>query len=1764
MPDSTAPTESKALRLARYLRGFVGLNTTTVRHIEKYESVLWFGEMPQETDCRSPAWIDECEPGEPWLEVRRQHFPKSPSPPGVILPWVSEQALLKASEVMPPLNDVAWFPDESAEIGPDEEPPLVQHHLRDHPEVSRAYEQFRPKWEAWSSEYRRREHIQNVYAELFRFHTQLRKQSEIVEVVFGLGLLDWSCPAKNKAIAVRRHVVTAQVDLTFNPGQGIIRLECPADGAQLHIEDDMLEAEHRPDRDYYASVGEQLVEIGDCIWDRSLLFSALKSWAGALHPDSQWSPELSPERARNNMPHITFAPALILRKRSQRGMVRIYDLLIEKLNSEADKVPSGWGGLVEDGDDRDDDNSWSQTEEDKGASDLDAGTVYFPLLANREQRKIVEAIEQRRGVLVQGPPGTGKTHTIANLVCHLLAKGKRVLITAETARALQVLKKQLPPEIQPLCVSLLGQGGDAFAELNACVQAITTKYASWSPGAYTDRIKAVDHELDEARRELARVDSELRGLRKDETCPHVLLDGVYQGTASTIAQRVTEERERFGWLQIPNEALEHPPLNNEQATNWLRICRSYSEEDIAEAKLQIVPSEDLPEPTVFASAVHAEKESHTEMDQFAEICSHPAYAPIMACSNHERDALKREFQEIEKVRKEINRAQKTWTSKVAGATLSGQDAIWTQLWRDTKQLLESIEENRTLLGTAAISLPVERERSIVRAHLQQAQEHLDSGGKWTRFVLFTPKAIKACSYLRDEIMVDGQGASTSEQLALAAAYLDMEQALDDLSAKWTVLGGLPDVTDMQLRYAAVKEMGISLAGTLNWARRCVKCARQMAEMSKPIPEPAWLDGECREWLDILNATSTEERYRHARAKVESPLGTLRATATLHDCHPVLSELASAVRERDIPRYSKSIEDLQNIEKTRCDQTTRTEAEKLLEACVPGLIDTVHASTSDTEWDDRLGTLIESWHWAYADNWLRKRTDIAFQQKLCQQHHDIERKIAQYLAEAAALRAWTYFFERLSFRAAAALKGWREAVKALGKGTGRSARVERIRREVRTYMEECRKAIPVWIMPRFLVAEMVEEPAPGLYDVVIVDEASQLGIESLFLFYIAKKMVVVGDAQQISPYGIGIRDEDIAGLQEHYLRGIPHRVALSAQSSLYGNADIRFGQKIVLREHFRCMPEIIQFSNDLCYASNGTPLDPLRTYSANRLQPIVTRHVPDGYRTGSKQNALNEPEADAVVAQILACIDDSRYADKSMGVVSLQGKAQAKLIERKLLQVLEPEIIEERRIICGDAYAFQGDERNVMFMSMVAAANMRIGTLSNDSACQRFNVATSRAQDQLWLFHSATLDILSDRCMRHRLLSYMLNPGRAIEESSIEAERAKCESQLERDMFDAIVARKFHIRTQVVVGDPTNHRYRIDLVVEGMKGRLAVECDGDQWHGPDRYEQDMARQRDLERAGWQFVRIRGGDFYRDNDEALKPLWKELDRLGIRPGGIDKSAAAPPAPMPQGISGDTETNSDTQQNTLSDDDGDPVESKLSTTQPWSLKDGPAPQPKLWGRDTEGGQSSDLPVESQSEAAIGKSADHKRSETGEAVSDEAESVSFPDPRTGKPWEVEAGLKQVLSEHGPLPCHYAYRLYIRQAGFRKVSKRVEEVLSRCMKSIATRGEIKLANEYGNSELRDKIASLVGAAPVRLRPRGARNIEDIPPSELAEAMRTLEATGEIAGQDEEEVFRKTLDYFNLKRLTKKTREILMVALEIYTNKDALLPENGSTLNENL
>jgi very-short-patch-repair endonuclease len=1480
MADATQPSESKALRLARYLREIVSLRATTVYDVNTYESVLWFGDIPQEPECQSPAWHSgehgDSWPGDTWLVAHKQQFPQQPAPPEIVLPWIDHQALSSAGAQMPALRPTPLDPD-----GRGEEPRLVERPLEEHPEVIAAYERYRPAWESWSQEYRRLSRIQAVYAELFRIHTQLQKQGEILELVLGFGLLAWRPPGDSPSIL--RHMVTARVDLHFDPATGTIRLDCGVDGAQLKIEDDMLDAKLRPAPGHHAAVTEQLSAIGDDVWNRKLV-SALKSWAGALHPDSEWSSDLKMTAAGDDKPVVTLAPALILRKRAQAGMVRVYDALIEQLRADPEGgAPRGWLDLVGDP---------GQDRPEPPAAAAPPPEIYFPLPANREQRRIVEAIDRHRGVVVQGPPGTGKSHTIANLVCHLLASGKRLLITAETGRALKVVKEKLPEEIRPLCVSLLGEGSDALAELNSVVQGITTRFAAWHDGAYDERMADVDREIDARRQLLGRIDSELRRLREEETLSHVVAGGTYSGSASRIAEQVAAGRERFGWLQLPHRAealADDPPVSGDDMVTWLGIRRTYDSDAIAATKLRVVGSNQLPAPGEFAAAVAAENEAIAAFDHVAAAGTHPAYAAIAALTADDRHALADKLRQLKASRETLQRFGDSRLHDALRNALDGRQAGWQALLDASRQAVGEIDQLVQRLGPHTVSLPETWDLKQVRMDVVSVYRHLREGGRWVEFGLYTPKAVKGRGYLRGAIKVDGVVADTPERFRIVCDYIDLMLSLRSLDLAWSDHGGLPSGAQLRVRTAAIKEHVNFFAGALAYAQTCVHVGRILGTTTPPIPIPDWLNGEADAFLDLISAAAFEDAQRAATQRVTACLRPLKSARDLHGMHPIIAAMVLAVERRDIAAYSHAHQHVQRLEEARRNLELASLTEARFGPAIPGLADAVAATLADPVWDSRLAGWERAWHWALAERWLARRSDETYREELWQRHRETDEEIRRLLAEAASLRAWTHFCQRLSPQEAAALRAWRDAVLSMGKGTDRAAR-EQLRQQARHYIERCRDAIPVWIMPRYLVAEIIDL-APERYDHVIVDEASQLGVDSLFLFFIAKKMIVVGDDQQISPHGTEIAEQAIADMQHGYLRGIPFHNAFSAHSNLYGNAKIRFEQNVVLREHFRCMPEIIQFSDDLCYAVNGTPLDPLRMYPPDRLQPLVVRHVAGNCR-GDGEDATNEQEADAVVAQVMSCIADPRYADRSMGVISLQGEAQARLIEHKLLQSLEPEMFVRRRLMCGDAYAFQGDERHIVFLSMVAAPGEGpIAALSTEQARQRFNVAASRAQDQLFLFSSMTLEDLSPACVRHRLLNYMLNPGRPAARET----RRRFESQFERDVFQMIADRGFQVRTQVCVGDPATHRYRIDLVVEGMQGRLAVECEGDVWQGPERYDVDVARQRDLERAGWAFVRLRGGEFYRDRDSATEPLWSALDRLGIRPGGIDDDAEEPPAPL-----------------------------------------------------------------------------------------------------------------------------------------------------------------------------------------------------------------------------------------------------------------------------
>jgi very-short-patch-repair endonuclease len=424
------------------------------------------------------------------------------------------------------------------------------------------------------------------------------------------------------------------------------------------------------------------------------------------------------------------------------------------------------------------------------------------------------------------------------------------------------------------------------------------------------------------------------------------------------------------------------------------------------------------------------------------------------------------------------------------------------------------------------------------------------------------------------------------------------------------------------------------------------------------------------------------------------------------------------------------------------------------------------------------------------------------------------------------------------------------------------------------MAEAVSAVPVWIMS---IDRALEQFAAGepIFDVVVVDEASQADLFALPALTLARRAVVVGDDQQIGPQLVGVPVDKVNALIATHLREVPSAPHFDTESSLYDHAVRRSPERILLTEHFRCVPSIIAFSSDTYYDGR---IQPLRADRPAGLGPAVTAvHVPEGRRVVLPEyGEVNVAEAEALLARVLAIVADPSYGNRTLGVVSLLSTSgQAEYLHHRLREELGAEELERRALRVGDPYTFQGDERDVVLIStVVSAADGTLGAFTKRDFHRRINVAASRARDQMWLFHSVTPADLHADDARALLLAYAQRPRQFDEPAGPPEER--CEDDFQRAVLRRLTTRGLRPVPQFRIGG-----YRIDFLVTAPGGRrLAIECDADRYGGAEAFARALRRQAVLERVGnCTFVRVRASRFARDPEAALAPVWQRAEELGL---------------------------------------------------------------------------------------------------------------------------------------------------------------------------------------------------------------------------------------------------------------------------------------------
>ncbi len=803
-----------------------------------------------------------------------------------------------------------------------------------------------------------------------------------------------------------------------------------------------------------------------------------------------------------------------------------------------------------------------------------------------------------------------------------------------------------------------------------------------------------------------------------------------------------------------------------------------------------------------------------------------------------------------------------WLRDAVRDIVTGSVAPWRELLRATIVAISSAESVAAVADDTEIALPDRIDARRLRDDARELLRHVKAGGRlgWGPF---RTKLVKERLYVLNAVTVNGRACSAAEHFSTLADALEARIACESAWRFWAgrhkTVGG-----PYRLQLATLKSLRDLLISALSIEERVDKC-RETLKQCPSVGEPTWTDesyiacviSSCRLAVARICSKLASEQIHGLERSVHEIACTTGA-------HPITTDLLTAIHDRNIAEFSRCAHAISRLEAQRQQVMDADERMLELQRVVPHLANGMRRTAGDTHWDERLRHISDVWHWSQARDWvdeyIRKEDAPALEMRVKQ----IDLTTNDALAMLASLRAWSFCFSRMEENHQRHMAAWQQSMRKLGKGTGKHA--WRHRQDAQEHLNLCREAVPAWVMPLHRVWDAVD-PAPGMFDVIIVDEASQCGLEALPLFYLGKKVLIVGDDKQISPEAVGIDRDVVTKLSQQFLADFEFRSTFGVESSLFDQG----------------------FSNDLCYSD--TPLIPLRQYGTDRLPPLEHVFVEGGHREGSNSRAINRLEAEAIVERIYDMCNDDRYVNKTMGVVVLQGEAQAQLIESQLLEQLGAEEMEQRRLVCGNPYSFQGDERDLMFLSLVAAPNMPIGPLSKPSDERRFNVAASRARDMMILFHSVECNDLSVHDLRRTLLEFFQN---TTPQHVAGIEREELERHAEQDnrgvvraphpfesWFEVDVALELLRKQYVVLPQFEVASKHIDLVVEGGRARLAIECDGDYWHGVDRYADDMQRQRQLERCGWEFFRVRESAFYVDKGHALSPLWRMLEERGIHP-------------------------------------------------------------------------------------------------------------------------------------------------------------------------------------------------------------------------------------------------------------------------------------------
>lgn len=393
--------------------------------------------------------------------------------------------------------------------------------------------------------------------------------------------------------------------------------------------------------------------------------------------------------------------------------------------------------------------------------------------------------------------------------------------------------------------------------------------------------------------------------------------------------------------------------------------------------------------------------------------------------------------------------------------------------------------------------------------------------------------------------------------------------------------------------------------------------------------------------------------------------------------------------------------------------------------------------------------------------------------------------------------------------------------------------------------------------------------PGLFDVAIIDEASQCDIASCIpILFRAKKAVIVGDDKQLPHLSFLENAKEQSFLSQY---DIPDKYRLMWRfrtNSMFDLAGYYCMTPVLLDEHFRSLPPIIDFSNKEFYGGGLR----IMTKNDDSIKVLELCRVENGKVDGDATR--NIPEIEAIVEKLHEIIirdeakkNDKNYKPVSIGIIS-PFRSQVEAIKKSLMKAFSDATLQRHLVDVGTAHTFQGDERDIIIMSWAIADNSFTQSLAFLQKPNLFNVAVTRARKQCISFLSKDPDSFSAGLMRdyiEHIRTYEAQRHLVETEGYINS----FNNDFEKDVATALEAKGLDVK-----GGYVSAGFKCDLLVTNSDGKsIVVECDGMK----DEVKTNISpikKQLILERSGMKVMRISYRDWVRSQDACIARIIENL--------------------------------------------------------------------------------------------------------------------------------------------------------------------------------------------------------------------------------------------------------------------------------------------------